>query len=156
MKKDKEHMILAMATARDGVKKKNSPFGAVIVKNDVLVAAAHSEVIQKNDSTAHAEVTVIRKACKALKTWDLSGCVIYSTTEPCPMCFSAIHWARIDKIVYGADIETAKKFGFNELEISNYKMRSMGKTKIEIQADFMSKENIKLFEFWKEFGGEAY
>lgn len=153
---EKDYMRQAIAEAQDGLKKGNGPFGAVIVNKDQVIAKAHNQVIQDNDPTAHAEVTAIRKACKKLRTHDLSGMTIYSTCEPCPMCFSAIHWAKIKNIVYGADIDTAKKYGFNELEISNYKMRSLGKSKIDITADFMPRECEKLFHDWKEAGNEAY
>lgn len=149
-------MRQAVAEAQKGIKRGNGPFGAIIIKGDKVIAKAHNQVIEDNDPTAHAEVTAIRKACKKLRTHDLSGMTIYSTCEPCPMCFSAIYWARIKKIVYGADIETAKRYGFNELEISNYKMRSLGRAKIEIEADFMPRECAKLFKEWEESGNEAY
>ena len=155
MKQD-DFMRQAIAEAQKGFKKGNSPFGAVIIKKDQVIAKAHSEVVEQNNATAHAEIIAIEKACKKLKTWDLSGCEIYSTTEPCPMCFSAIHWARLNKIIFGTDIETAHKYGFNELEISNYKMRSLGKAKIDIEADFMRRECEKLFVQWKEMGNEPY
>ena len=155
MKQD-DFMRQAIAEARKGIKKGNGPFGTVIVKNGEVIAKAHNQVIQDNDPTAHAEVVAIRKACKKIKNWDLSDCTIYSTTEPCPLCFSSIHWARISKIVYGAGIEIPKKHGLNELEISNYKMRSLGKIKIDIEADFMRRECEKLFIDWKESGNEPY
>ncbi|MBU0732513.1 nucleoside deaminase [Patescibacteria group bacterium] len=154
--KEQDFMRQAIVEAQEGIKKGNGPFGAVIIQDGQVIAKAHSQVIQDNDPTAHAEVTAIRKASKKLRTHDLSNMTIYSTTEPCPMCFSAIHWANIKIIVYGADIDTAKKYGFNELEISNYKMRSLGKTKVNIEADFMPRECEKLFHDWKESGNEAY
>ncbi|MDD8016577.1 MAG: nucleoside deaminase, partial [Acidobacteriota bacterium] len=88
-------MRLALREARKNLRTlAGGPFGACIVKDGRVVATARNTVL-KNDSTAHAEVNAIRKACRKLDTFDLSGCEIYSTAEPCPMCFSAIHWARI-------------------------------------------------------------
>jgi guanine deaminase len=103
-------------------------------------------VWKTTDITMHAEMHAIRVACKKLKTIDLSGCTIYSTTEPCPMCFSAIHWAKIDKIVFGCRIVDAQKAGFNELTISNKKMKKEGKSKVKVVGDFLREENLKVFE----------
>ena len=102
------------------------------------------------DSTAHAEICAIRKACRALNTIELSGCTIYSTCEPCPMCFSAMHWAKISKVVFGARIEDSKHFGFNELAISNERLKQEGGLKIEIEGNFMRNESIRLFEYWSK------
>lgn len=91
------------------------PFGAIIVNDkNVVVARAHNMVLQTNDPTAHAEVTCIRKACAKLGRFDLSDCVIYSSCEPCPMCFGAIHWAKIKKCVFGATAEDAARVGFDD------------------------------------------
>src|SRR5437588_11290140 len=97
-----EHwMRLAIETARHGIEQGQTPFGACIVRGDDLIVASHNVVWQTTDITAHAEITALREACRALRTIDLSGCTIYSTCEPCPMCFSACHWARLDRTVYG-------------------------------------------------------
>ncbi|MBU0683566.1 MAG: nucleoside deaminase, partial [Candidatus Omnitrophica bacterium] len=85
------------------------------------------------------------------KTYDLSGCVIYSTTEPCPMCFSAMHWARLEKLVYGTDIEDVKKLGFNELTIPSSVMRERGRSSVIIQNAFMRVECEKLLGYWDKF-----
>lgn len=90
------------------------PFGAVIVKNGEIVAAQSNKVTVDIDPTAHAEVNAIREACKVLGTFDLSGCVLYSSCEPCPMCLSAAYWAHIDKIYYAADRYDAAKVGFDD------------------------------------------
>src|SRR5208283_2063775 len=116
-------MRLAIQTTRTGIATGQSPFGAVIVKHNQLVVAAHNIVWHSTDITAHAEVTAIRQACTKLQTIDLRGCTIYSTTEPCPMCFSAIHWAKINVLVYGNSIADAKSIGFNELPISSTGMK---------------------------------
>lgn len=149
---DKDFMRLAIEKAREGIQNGQTPFGACIVKNGEVIVCTHNVVWQTTDITAHAEVHAIREACKRLQTIDLSGCTIYSTCEPCPMCFSACHWARISKIVYGARIEDAKANGFNELFISNETMKKLGHSPIEIVGDFMREESIKIFEEWSKTG----
>ncbi|MDD3374715.1 MAG: nucleoside deaminase [Candidatus Omnitrophica bacterium] len=146
IKNDKKNMALAMQKAQQGIKVGQTPFGACIVKNNIIIACSHNKVWKTTDITAHAEIVAIRLACKKLKTIDLSGCTIYSTCEPCPMCFSACHWAKISKIVYGARISDAKEYGFNELSISNATMKTKSKSSMKIIKDFMREENIRVFE----------
>jgi len=106
---------IAIEEAKKGMGKKHGgPFGAVIVCKGKIIAKAHNTVLKNNDPTAHAEINVIRQASKKTKKFDLSGCELYSTCEPCPMCFAAIHWARINKIYYGADSKDAAKIGFDD------------------------------------------
>jgi len=141
-------MKLAVKLARQNIKQMSGgPFGACIVKNGRLIAVVRNTVL-KNDATCHAEINAIRKASKKLGAYDLSGCVIYSTTEPCPMCFSAIHWARIKKIIYGTRISDAKKIGFNELSISAVKLASLGKSKVKLTGGVLLKECKRLFADW--------
>ena len=90
------------------------PFGAVIVKDGEIVAAQSNKVTVDIDPTAHAEVNAIREACKVLGTFDLSGCILYASCEPCPMCLSAAYWAHIDKIYYGANQHDAAKVDFDD------------------------------------------
>jgi guanine deaminase len=151
-----DFMQVAIDKAREGIKKGQTPFGACIIKDDKIVVCAHNTVWKTTDSTAHAEVNAIREACKKLKTIDLSGCTLYTTTEPCPMCFSAIHWAKIDKIVYGADIVDAKKAGFSELTISNSQMKKEGGSPVKIEKGALKDECITLFKEWKNAGGKTY
>ena len=94
---DEHWMRLAIEKCREGIALGQSPFGAVIVRGDELVVAAHNVIWQSTDITAHAEVNAIRLACRKLNQVELRGCRIYSTTEPCPMCFSACHWAKLDQ-----------------------------------------------------------
>ncbi len=150
LKLDKEFMQKAISFAKKGIKSGQTPFGACIIKNDKVVACAHNVVWKTTDITAHAEIAAIRLACKKLKTIDLSDCTIYSTCEPCPMCFSACHWAKIKKIVYGAKISDAKKYGFNELCISNTTLKKKGKSPVKIIKNFMRKENIQVFELFNK------
>jgi len=146
---DNNFMNLAVAKASEGIENGQTPFGACIVKNNEIIACCHNRVWELTDITAHAEIVVIREACNKLGVVDLSGCVIYSTTEPCPMCFTAIHWAKIGKIVYGVSIEDAKRFGFSELTISNREMRDAGKSKIKIVSGCLKDDSLKLFNIWK-------
>ncbi len=150
-------MKLAIQKVKQGIKKGQTPFGACIVKNGEIISYCHNQVWQSTDITAHAEMLAIRTACKNLGTIDLAGCVIYSTCEPCAMCFSACHWANISKIVYGASIKHAKRFGFNEIEISNKDLKQLAGSAIEIISDFMRDECLGLFELWaKRRSRKAY
>ena len=143
-------MRIAINKAKEGVRKGEAPFGACIVKNGKIIACAHNLVRKSKDVTAHAELITIKKACKKLKSINLSGCTIYSTCEPCPMCFSGCNWARISKIVYGSRINDSKKLGFNELIISDKKMKQLGKSKIKLVGDVLRKENLELFKSWSK------
>jgi len=145
---DERFMRMAIEKAMEGVKNGQTPFGASIVKDGELVVCVHNVVWAATDITAHAEVHAIREACAKLGTVDMSGCVIYSTCEPCPMCFSAIHWAKISRIVYGTRIADAQRLGFSELTISNTTMKQLGNSPVEIIPDFLREESQKLFDFW--------
>ncbi len=146
-------MALAIREARKNLASPaGGPFGAAIVLDGRVVAVARNTVF-RSDPTAHAEVNAIRKACRKLGTYDLTGAAIYSTTEPCPMCFSAIHWARVGTIVFGTNIADAKAVGFHELEISNARLKTLGRSGIEIIGDFMREECLALFREWKAMPG---
>lgn len=145
----KKYMQIAIEEAKKNLKSLyGGPFGAVIIKNGKVLAKARNTVLKDNNPTAHAEINAIAKACKKLKTFDLSGCVLYSTTEPCPMCFSACFWARIDTICYGTEIADVKKLGFNELAISNKAMKSLSKAKVKIFSKCMHKQCLDLLNQW--------
>ena len=145
---DERFMRMAIEKAREGMAGNQSPFGACIVRDGRVVACEHNIVWRATDSTAHAEVTAIRAGCLAVRDVKLGGATIYSTTEPCPMCFSAIHWAGMARIVYGASIADAQRAGFSELAISNSEMKRMGKSPIEIVPGVLAGEAVKLFEEW--------
>jgi len=147
---DARYMRLALEKAQEGMDGGGSPFGAVVVKDGAVVAAEHNVVLQTCDPTAHAEVTALRAAAKALGTHDLAGCTIYSTTEPCPMCFAAIHWAHCDRIVYGAAIADADGAGFRELSISNDTMKRLGGATLEVEGGFMAEEAQAQFRAFVE------
>jgi len=95
------------------------PFGAVIVKNDTIIGRGCNMVVSHNDPTAHAEIVAIRQACVNINSYDLSGSVIYSTCEPCPMCFSAVYWANINEVIYSLSRNDAELMGFKDNHIYN-------------------------------------
>lgn len=145
---DDDWMRLAIDATRKGIELGQTPFGAAIARGDQLVVASQNVVWQTTDITAHAEITAIRSACRSLNTIDLTGCRIYSTCEPCPMCFSACHWARLDRIVYGAAIADAAAAGFNELPVSNLDLKRLGDSPVEIVSNVLRDECRELFQLW--------
>jgi len=126
---------------------KGGPFGAVVVRDGKVIASVGNCVTSTNDPTAHAEVVAIREACKTLDTFDLTGCEIYASCEPCPMCLGAIMWARIDKLYYAANRNDASRAGFDdelfytELALSSEK-RSLKPTQL------LSKKANEVFDKW--------
>ena len=123
------------------------PFGAVIVKNGEIVAEGFNNVTSSNDPTAHAEITAIRNACKKLNTFDLSGCELYTSCEPCPMCLSAIYWARIDKIYYANTKEDAAEINFDDDFIYQEFKKERGNRTIPVE-QIGREEAIKVFQDW--------
>lgn len=156
MKTERKFMEMAIAKALAGIKNNDSPFGSCIVKNGRVIAVAHNTVLTGRDATNHAEINAIREACKKLKTHELRGCTVYSTTEPCPMCFSAIHWAKADAIVFGTVIADAKALGFHELSISDAEMKRRGGSPLKLRGGFMKKECTALLAAWKRKRGRTY
>lgn len=130
-KMNKEYMSLANRQAHKHNFKEGGPFGAIIVKNGKIVAQAHNQVLKKKDPTAHAEILAIRKACKKLHTYDLTGCVLYTSCEPCPMCLSATIWANIKEVYYGNTRKDAAEIGFRDDFI--YDLFESGKSDLKIQ-----------------------
>ncbi len=156
-KLNKNFMRLAIQEARKNLKVKNAdggPFGACIVKNGRVLAVARNTVL-KHDATCHAEVNAIRAASRVTGSFDLSGAIIYSTTEPCPMCFAAIHWARIGTIVYGTTISDAARIGFNEMRIGNKRLKVLGKVKVALVPGYLRSECAKLFAEWDSMPGKT-
>lgn len=145
-------MRLAIRTAQEGIAAGQSPFGSVIVRDGVVLAASHNTVWRDGDPTAHAEVNCIRGAARALQTIFLHGCTLYSTTEPCPMCLSAIHWAKIDRVVYGATIADAAAAGFHELHVEAKVLAEIGKSHLKVETGPLRKECADLFVHWRNAG----
>ena len=141
-------MHLALREASRGMRTgQGGPFGACIVKDGVIVTVAHNRVLVSGNPTQHAEVVAIGRAARELGTHILKGCTIYSTTEPCPMCFSAIHWAQIDRIVFGTGIADVKRLGFNELSISNRTLKRLGRSRVTLDQAF-KRECTDLLKAW--------
>ena len=146
---EKKWMRLALRSAQAGIKRsEGGPFGAAIVCGNRLIAVSHNKVLKNHDATCHAEVNAIRIVSRKLKRFDLSDCVIYSTTEPCPMCFSAIHWARITKVIFGTKIVDVQKRGFHELSIPSRRMKREGRSPVFLKEGFMKKECLALLAEW--------
>ncbi len=144
-----EFMRQAIAKTRAGIDAGQTPFGAAIVRNGRLLALAHNTVWRDCDPTAHAEVNAIREAARKLNNIDLSGCVMYATCEPCPMCLSAIHWSRISRVVFGASIADAADAGFNELRVEAAALVRLGGSSLEVEGGLLGGECRELFSVWK-------
>ncbi len=141
-------METAIKEALKGIKKnEGGPFGAVVVRRGKIIAKGHNMVLKSKDPTAHAEITAIRKATAKLKKYDLSDCELYSTCEPCPMCFSAIHWARIKKVYFGCTKEDAAKIGFDDQLIYDILKGKLRKKSFKTKK-ISRKECLKLFKEW--------
>jgi len=154
---DEQAMGLAIRFALAGVATGQSPFGCCIVRDGHVLACAHNRVWADTDATAHAEVLAIRAACRKLETIDLAGSTLYTTCEPCPMCFAAAHWARVSRVVYGASIADAREAGFNELGIGAGQMRELGPSAVEVVPGFMASDCRNVFTTWSRLGlGKPY
>ena len=145
-------MRLAIAKTREGIAAGQSPFGAILVKDGGVVASTHNTVWRDTDPTAHAEVNCLRAAAKALGTIELKGCTLYSTCEPCPMCLAAIHWAKVDRVVYGATIADAAAAGFAELHVHARSLAEMGRSPLVVEGGLLREDCSALFADWKEAG----
>ena len=136
-------MRMAIKEAQKGILLGHGgPFGSVIVKDGKVVSKGHNHVVAHNDPTCHGEVDAIRKACKKLNTFDLSGCEIYTTGYPCPMCFCAILWANIQKVYYGCNTTDTKIIGFRDKEFED----GIPQKKIDICQELDRKECLSLYE----------
>lgn len=136
-------MKQAIKESKKGMLKNHGgPFGAVIVKDGKIISSSHNQVLKTNDPTSHAEINAIRKASQKLQSYDLSGCDIYTSCMPCPMCLGAIKWANISNIYYGATSEDADKIGFRDLIFYEDKDQNL------INID--RKEALKVFRLWSK------
>ena len=142
-----QFMKRAIQLSIDSVKNGGGPFGAVIVKNDKIIAEGSNKVTSTNDPTAHGEIVAIREACKKLNNFNLSGFKIFSTAEPCPMCLSAIYWARIDEIYYANTRDDARKIDFDDSLIYSEFSKNIDERKIPM-IQIMRNEALKAFELW--------
>ena len=140
-------MMRAIELSIESVNLGGGPFGSVIVKNDKVIAEGSNRVTLNNDPTAHGEIVAIRKASKSLNNFNLSGCELYSTCEPCPMCLSAIYWARIEKIYYANTRDDAQEIDFDDSLIYSELLKNVKKRKISM-VQMMRDEALKAFELW--------
>ena len=140
-------MSRAIELSIESVNNGTGPFGAVIVKNEKIIAEGSNKVTSTNDPTAHGEIVAIREACKQLNNFSLSGCELYSSCEPCPLCLSAIYWARINKIYYANTREDARKIDFDDSFIYSEIKKNIDERKITM-TQMMRDEALKVFELW--------
>ena len=144
-----EFMRRAIELAVENVKSGGGPFGAVIVRDGEIVATGVNRVTPNNDPTAHAEVSAIRAACTKLGTFDLSGCVIYTSCEPCPMCLGAIYWAHLDKIYYGANQHDAAAIDFDDSFIYRELELPVEKRHTPVE-NILHDEALAPFNLWRD------
>lgn len=143
-------MRTALQVARDGIAAGQSPFAAVVADPaGRIIAAAHNRVRLDVDATAHAEVAAIRDACCSLRGIRLTGHVIVTTCEPCPMCAAAIHWAGLDLVAFGARIADAQSAGFRELAVPIEDLYARGGSPVRIIPDVLREECVELFTLWR-------
>jgi len=150
MTQDEKFMKKAIELSRVGMDdNKGGPFGAVIVKNGEIIAQGNNQVTSHNDPTMHAEIVAMRDACKKLNTFDLSGCTLYTSCEPCPMCLGAVYWARLDKMFYANTKEDAARIGFDdafiykELDLDKEERRFSSKQLLHTEASYVFNEWMK-------------
>lgn len=144
-----DHMRRAIRLAENNAASGNGgPFGAVIVKDGKVVAEGSNTVTVDNDPTAHAEVTAIRRACAVLGTFDLSGCELYTSCEPCPMCLAACYWAHVSKVFYAAGREDAADAGFDDEMIYVEVAKQLNERKLPF-VQLLPEEGLRPFMLWK-------
>ena len=142
-------MLRAIELSISSAKDTGGPFGCVMVKDDKIIAEGSNKVTFSNDPTAHAEIVAIREACKKLNTFNLSGCGLYASCEPCPMCLSAIYWSHVDNIFYANTREDAKKINFDDSLIYSEISKKNEDRKIPIK-QMLRDEALKAFEIWNK------
>lgn len=148
---EKDHLFLrrAIELSLENVKRGGGPFGAVITKDGKIISESCNQVTLINDPTAHAEIGAIREAARKLNNFDLSGCSIYVSCEPCPMCLGAIYWARIDKVFFANTRSDAEDIGFDDSLIYEEISRPMKERKIEFK-QLLREEALEAFRAWEE------
>lgn len=144
---EEDFMRLAIAEAKIAFKDgEKTPFGAVIVKNNQVISKAHNTAKKSSDPTAHAEINAIRIASAKLQSHHLEGCTLYSTCEPCPMCFTSAWWAKIQRVVYGINLSDITQKGQREIEVDSAFLNEKSGSKIDMKSGFLREECLKLFE----------
>lgn len=146
---DRSFMRKAIELAKESVRSGGGPFGAVIVRNGIIIAEAANSVVTDNDPTAHAEVKVIREACRTLGTYNLSGAAIYTSCEPCPMCLGAIYWANISRIFYGCTRSDARQINFADDFIYEELAKPLDERNIPI-TPLLQDDARQIFRLWQD------
>ena len=141
-------MQIAIDACRCGIAAGQTPFGCAIARDDEVIAACHNVVFATTDITAHAEINALRTACQHTGSILLEGCVVATTCEPCPMCMSALHWARVTTVYYGATIDDAAAAGFNELQLRAEQVVHVGGSQVRLEAGVLASECKTLFDQW--------
>lgn len=149
-------MRLAIEKARAGIAAGQSPFGCAIALGDDVIAASHNCVWSTTDITAHAEITALRESCSQTGRVHLTGAIVATTCEPCPMCACALHWARVETVYYGATIADATAAGFNELHISAEDVIRQGRSSMKLVGGILVDECVTLFQEWQAGRPRAY
>lgn len=148
--RDKYFMRAAIKLAEKGVDSNSGgPFGAVVVKDNEIIAEGFNSVTSTNDPTAHAEIIAIREACKKLNSFQLDDCVIYTSCEPCPMCLGAIYWARPKKVFFAGNREDAAEFDFDDQFIYDELGKEMSGRQIKFE-NLIREEALPVFKKWKD------
>ncbi len=143
-------MQKAIDLSKEGMENnEGGPFGCIIVKDGEIIATGNNKVTSTNDPTNHAEIVAIREACKKLDTYELSGCELYTSCEPCPMCLGAIYWSRVDNIYYANTKEDAKKIGFDDQFIHEELKKPINERKLKFEQISHEKAQ-KIFQEWED------
>ena len=148
MLSDESLMRAAIHKAAEGIRAGQLPFGACIAKDHEIISCAYNTILKEINTTAHAEINAIHEACSALQTIDLSGCVLFCTCKPCPMCLGACGLANISRVVYGARIEDANLEGFTVLKTPDTIIHMILDGKTEVTGDFLRYECLEVFKLW--------
>lgn len=146
---DRKFMRRAIDLSIENIDTGGGPFGAVIVRDGKLIASGTNRVVPNNDPTAHAEVVAIRNACRELETFDLSGCTVYTSCEPCPMCLSALYWAGVERICYANTKRDAAAISFDDSYIYDQLRLDYDRRTIHCE-HFMRDEALEAFRKWSE------
>jgi tRNA(Arg) A34 adenosine deaminase TadA len=147
---DEEYIRLAFSKAREGLSQGQLPFGAAIVRDNRVISVAHNTIYEDTSIISHAETNAIIQACHRTGSFDLSGCTMYASCEPCPMCFGACVLANISRVVFGARLGDGVIPGFSMLEITNSELKRAGNADIVVEGDVLREEGISLFREWRD------
>jgi guanine deaminase len=149
-----DFMRRAIALALENIRAGGGPFAAVIVKDGRIIAEGANRVTATNDPTAHAEVVAIREACRALRSFQLDGCDLYTTCEPCPMCLGAIYWARPSRVFYAGNASDAAAAGFDDAFIYDELKRTHSARHIPM-TQLLREESLSIFSTWQQHANKT-